>query len=86
MLGKSAIAEIGYFEDDTLAEDTDVTLKLLRKGHRVPSNHVPMPIRKHQKTSRVSSNNVSVGLMGFFNACGNIVVPYLIQNKRVWDL
>ena len=32
---KSAIAEIGYFEDDTLAEDTDVTLKLLRKGHRV---------------------------------------------------
>jgi cellulose synthase/poly-beta-1,6-N-acetylglucosamine synthase-like glycosyltransferase/peptidoglycan/xylan/chitin deacetylase (PgdA/CDA1 family) len=32
---KDAIAEIGYFEDDTLAEDTDVTLKLLRKGHRV---------------------------------------------------
>lgn len=32
---KRAIAEIGYFEDDTLAEDTDITLKLLRKGHRV---------------------------------------------------
>ncbi|MBY0097289.1 glycosyltransferase [Mesobacillus maritimus] len=32
---KSAIAEVGYFEEDTLAEDTDITLKLLRKGYRI---------------------------------------------------
>lgn len=32
---KRAVAEVGYFEEDTLAEDTDVTLKLLRKGYRI---------------------------------------------------
>lgn len=32
---KKAVVEVGYFEDDTLAEDTDVTLKLLRKGYRI---------------------------------------------------
>ena len=34
---KSAVKEVGLFEVDTLAEDTDVTLKLLRKGYRVRS-------------------------------------------------
>ena len=30
---KSAI-KVGLFEEDTLAEDTDVTMKLLRKGYK----------------------------------------------------
>jgi peptidoglycan-N-acetylglucosamine deacetylase len=32
---KSAIEEAGFFEEDTLAEDTDMTIKLLRKGYRI---------------------------------------------------
>jgi cellulose synthase/poly-beta-1,6-N-acetylglucosamine synthase-like glycosyltransferase len=32
---KRAIVECGYFTDDTLAEDTDLTLQLLRRGYRV---------------------------------------------------
>ncbi|WP_409303456.1 glycosyltransferase [Peribacillus sp. SCS-155] len=32
---KSAIIGAGYFEDDTLAEDTDMTLKILREGHSI---------------------------------------------------
>ncbi|CAM2787562.1 DUF2062 domain-containing protein [Paenibacillus sediminis] len=32
---KSMVAEIGYFSEDTLAEDTDITLTLLQKGHRI---------------------------------------------------
>ncbi|WP_052807395.1 glycosyltransferase [Risungbinella massiliensis] len=32
---KSAIEEVGYFQHDTLAEDTDITLNLLRKGYHV---------------------------------------------------
>ncbi len=32
---KSVVSEVGYFSNDTLAEDTDITLKILRKGHRV---------------------------------------------------
>lgn len=32
---KSAVAACGYFPEDTLAEDTDVTLSLLKHGHRV---------------------------------------------------
>jgi cellulose synthase/poly-beta-1,6-N-acetylglucosamine synthase-like glycosyltransferase/peptidoglycan/xylan/chitin deacetylase (PgdA/CDA1 family) len=32
---KSAVAEAGYYQHDTLAEDTDITLMLLRKGYRV---------------------------------------------------
>ena len=34
---KVALEEVGLFEEDTLAEDTDVTLKLLRKGYKVRS-------------------------------------------------
>ncbi len=34
---KAALEEVGLFEEDTLAEDTDVTLKLLRKGYKVRS-------------------------------------------------
>lgn len=33
----SALQEVNYFEDDTLAEDTDITLKLLRKGYLIKS-------------------------------------------------
>lgn len=33
---KSAI-KVGLFEEDTLAEDTDVTMKLLRKGYKIRS-------------------------------------------------
>lgn len=32
---KSAVAEAGYYKHDTLAEDTDITLTLLRMGYRV---------------------------------------------------
>ncbi|WP_409296782.1 glycosyltransferase [Peribacillus sp. SCS-26] len=32
---KSAVEEAGYFQEDTLAEDTDITLTLLRSGHRI---------------------------------------------------
>jgi cellulose synthase/poly-beta-1,6-N-acetylglucosamine synthase-like glycosyltransferase/spore germination protein YaaH/peptidoglycan/xylan/chitin deacetylase (PgdA/CDA1 family) len=32
---KEAVARAGYFKDDTLAEDTDLTLTLLRNGGRV---------------------------------------------------
>jgi peptidoglycan-N-acetylglucosamine deacetylase len=32
---KQAVQELGYFTDDTLAEDTDMTLKILRKGYKV---------------------------------------------------
>ncbi|WP_421383733.1 glycosyltransferase [Bacillus salacetis] len=32
---KSAIAEADFFEEDTLAEDTDITLKLLRMGYQI---------------------------------------------------
>lgn len=32
---KSAIAECGYFNHDTLAEDTDMTLTLLKKGYKI---------------------------------------------------
>lgn len=32
---KSAVADVGYFRHDTLAEDTDITLTLLRHGYRV---------------------------------------------------
>ncbi|KAA9015511.1 polysaccharide deacetylase family protein [Niallia endozanthoxylica] len=34
---KSAMMEIGLFEEDTLAEDTDATMKLLRKGYKIRS-------------------------------------------------
>ncbi|OCA88006.1 hypothetical protein A8F94_09270 [Bacillus sp. FJAT-27225] len=34
-LRKSAIIEAGLFKDDTLAEDTDITLKLIRMGYRI---------------------------------------------------
>ena len=34
---KSAMQEVGLFEEDTLAEDTDATMKLLRKGYRIRS-------------------------------------------------
>ena len=34
---KSAMLEVGLFEEDTLAEDTDATMKLLRKGYRIRS-------------------------------------------------
>ena len=34
---KSAIKEVDLFEEDTLAEDTDVTMKLLRKGYKIRS-------------------------------------------------
>lgn len=34
---KQALMDIGLFEEDTLAEDTDATLKLLRKGYKVKS-------------------------------------------------
>ncbi|HEY8803834.1 MAG TPA: polysaccharide deacetylase family protein [Clostridium sp.] len=32
---KSVVEECGYFSDDTLAEDTDMTLTLLKKGYKV---------------------------------------------------
>ncbi|MCQ6277195.1 glycosyltransferase [Bacillus sp. V3B] len=32
---KQAIKELGYFSADTLAEDTDLTLSILRRGHKV---------------------------------------------------
>ncbi|MBS4192603.1 glycosyltransferase [Bacillus sp. FJAT-49705] len=32
---KQVIEELGYFTSDTLAEDTDMTLKILRKGYKV---------------------------------------------------
>ncbi|BAU27076.1 poly-beta-1,6 N-acetyl-D-glucosamine synthase [Aneurinibacillus soli] len=32
---KKAVAEVGYFQEDTLAEDTDITLTLLRNGYRI---------------------------------------------------
>ncbi len=32
---KSAIAEVGYYQHDTLAEDTDVTLSLLRYNYKI---------------------------------------------------
>ncbi|OCA83373.1 transposase [Bacillus sp. FJAT-27225] len=32
---KSAVAEAGYFKEDTLAEDTDLTLTLLRNGKKI---------------------------------------------------
>lgn len=32
---KSAVEEVGYYHEDTLAEDTDITLKLLRRGYTI---------------------------------------------------
>ena len=32
---KSAVEEVGYYAEDTLAEDTDITLSLLRKGYSI---------------------------------------------------
>lgn len=32
---KSAVEEAGYFQEDTLAEDTDITLTLLRNGKKI---------------------------------------------------
>lgn len=32
---KTAVEDVGYFRDDTLAEDTDITLTLLRKGNKI---------------------------------------------------
>lgn len=32
---KTAVEEAGYFKEDTLAEDTDITLTLLRQGKRI---------------------------------------------------
>lgn len=32
---KRAVIESGYFQEDTLAEDTDITLTLLRNGYRI---------------------------------------------------
>lgn len=34
---KSALEAVGLFEEDTLAEDTDVTMKLLREGFKIRS-------------------------------------------------
>ncbi|WP_043931509.1 glycosyltransferase [Bacillus sp. EB01] len=34
-LRKNAIMEAGLYEDDTLAEDTDITLRLIRIGYRI---------------------------------------------------
>ncbi|MEC5423319.1 glycosyltransferase [Virgibacillus sp. C22-A2] len=32
---KEVVEELGYFSDETLAEDTDLTLKIIRQGHKV---------------------------------------------------
>lgn len=32
---KQAVEKLGYFKDDTLAEDTDITLSLLEKGYKI---------------------------------------------------
>lgn len=32
---KQVVEELGYFTDDTLAEDTDMTLKVIRQGYKV---------------------------------------------------
>lgn len=32
---KSAVEEAGFFTEDTLAEDTDITINILRKGYRI---------------------------------------------------
>ncbi|MFC4025263.1 glycosyltransferase [Oceanobacillus longus] len=32
---KQVVEELGYFTDDTLAEDTDMTLKIIRQGYKV---------------------------------------------------
>lgn len=32
---KQIVEDLGYFTDDTLAEDTDMTLNILRQGHKV---------------------------------------------------
>ena len=32
---KTAVEEAGYFKEDTLAEDTDITLTLLRQGKKI---------------------------------------------------
>ncbi|MGD8190080.1 DUF2062 domain-containing protein [Brevibacillus ginsengisoli] len=32
---KDVVASVGYFQEDTLAEDTDITLTLLRKGYQI---------------------------------------------------
>ncbi|MRX72461.1 glycosyltransferase [Bacillus lacus] len=33
---KKAVQEVGLFSEDTLAEDTDTTIRLLRKGYKIP--------------------------------------------------
>lgn len=32
---KSAVKEVGYYDTDTLAEDTDMTIKILNKGYKI---------------------------------------------------
>ncbi|KGR78295.1 glycosyltransferase [Ureibacillus manganicus] len=36
---KSVIQRVGYFEDDTLAEDTDLTLKVINSGYKIIYEH-----------------------------------------------
>jgi len=36
---KSVIKKVGYFEDDTLAEDTDLTIRILNAGYKIIYDH-----------------------------------------------
>ncbi|GHH99683.1 glycosyltransferase [Neobacillus kokaensis] len=49
---KQVVQELGYFTNDTLAEDTDMTLKILRQGYKVVIDEQACAYTEAPKTTR----------------------------------
>ncbi|WP_172797561.1 glycosyltransferase [Bacillus sp. FJAT-27445] len=49
---KQVVEKLGYFSDDTLAEDTDMTLKILRNGYKVAIEEKALAYTEAPKTIR----------------------------------
>ncbi|WP_053365627.1 polysaccharide deacetylase family protein [Bacillus sp. FJAT-27245] len=49
---KQVVEKLGYFSDDTLAEDTDMTLKILRGGYKVTIEEKALAYTEAPKTLR----------------------------------
>ncbi|WP_316571715.1 polysaccharide deacetylase family protein [Neobacillus sp. YIM B06451] len=49
---KQVVEKLGYFSDDTLAEDTDMTLKILREGYKVTVEEKAVAYTEAPKTLR----------------------------------
>ena len=83
---KSAIKEVGLFEEDTLAEDTDVTMKLLRKGYKIRSEVNAIAYTEAPEDIRSFIKQRYRWTFGFCNAYGSIGKHYSIRKIKNLDL